>query len=84
MLTGKDVIMFILKYDLINEKIFEDDVLSDVFIHSSKVAECFGVGNATIKVMYEMGTLHGFDINGELYFPKAILDMKGDAKVDKK
>ena len=80
MLTGKDIIMFILKYDLINEKIFEDDV----FIHSSKVAECFGVGNATIKVMYDMGTLHGFDINGELYFPKAILDMKGDAKVDKK
>lgn len=84
MITGKDVIMFILKYDLVNEKIFADGIIDKALVHSSKVAEYFGVGVATIKAMYEMGTLHGFEIDGELYFPRAILNTKGDAKVNEK
>ena len=82
-MTGKDIIMFILKYDLVNEKIFTDDIINESLTHISKVAERFGVGIATIKAMYEMGTLRGFEINGELYFPKAmLLNSKGDAKVN--
>lgn len=83
MITGKDIIMFILKYDLVNERIFMDEVIDDTFIHASKVAEHFGVGVATIKTMNDLGTIRGFVINGELYFPKAILNTKGDAKVEK-
>lgn len=82
-MTRKDLIMFIIKYDLVNEKIFTDDIINEALVHSSKVAEKFGVGVATIKTMYDMGTLHGFEINGELYFPSAILTTKGDAKVEK-
>ena len=84
MMTGKDIIMFILKYDLVNEKIFTEDIINEALVHESKVAEYFGVGIATIRAMYELGTLHGFEINGELYFPKAILKTKGDAKVNEK
>lgn len=83
MITGKDIIMFILKYDLVNEKIFTEEFISEMLIPAFKVAEHFGVGVATIKTMHELGTIRGFMINGELYFPKAILNTKGDAEVER-
>ncbi len=83
MITGKDIIMFILKYDLVNERIFTDEFIEEMFVPATRVAEHFLVGVATIQAMHELGTIRGFVINGELYFPKAILNTKGDAGVEK-
>lgn len=84
MLTGKDIIIYILENDLVNTEFIADKIFSDLFINAAEVAEYFGVGVATIEAMYKMKKLRGITIDGELYFPRVILRSKGDAEVNEK
>lgn len=84
MLTGKDIIIYILENDLVNTEFICDKVFSDLFIGAAEVAEYFGVGVATIETMYLMKKIRGIKIDGELYFPRVILKSKGDSEVNEK
>lgn len=74
--------MYILKNDLIDKEIIAEGALSDILVGAPKVAEHFGMGVAAIETMHELGMVHGIEIDGGLYFPKAILNAKGVAKVE--
>lgn len=84
MLTGKDIIVYILENDLVNTEFVADKIFDDLFIGASEVAEYFGVGVATIEAMYKLKRIRGIKINGELYFPRVLVRAKGDAEVDEK
>ena len=76
MITGKDIITYILENDLVNETIIPD--VSDIFATPDEVAVKFGVGTAVINTMYELGLIKGFNIGGKLYFSKGLEKLKGD------
>ena len=77
MLTGKDIIVYILENNLVDTEFIADKMFSELFVEASEVAEYFGVGVATIEAMYQLKKIHGFKIDGELYFPRIILGSKG-------
>ena len=82
MLTGKDIIVYILENNLVDTEFICDKMFSDLFIEAAEVAEYFGVGVATIEAMYQLKKIHGVKIGGELYFPRIILGPKGVAEVE--
>lgn len=78
MLTGKDIILFILENNLVDKVLITKENLSNFLVDSDKVAEHFGVGIFTVKGLHDLGKIHGIKIDGDLYFPKSILETKGD------
>ena len=64
-ITGKDLIIYILKNDLENENI--EYILTQTFLTKEKVAIRLGVGVETVKTMAQLGLLPSIMINGELY-----------------
>lgn len=81
MITGKDVIMFILKYDLVNEEILPEKLFieNSAFLTIEGLAAKLGVGVATIKALYEAGMIFGVELGGMIYFSKDTELPKGDA-----
>lgn len=67
-MTGRDLIIYILKNNLEDEPVFENDVLLG-FLNESEAAVKFEVGVATIRVWYEAGLLEGVKINDAIYIP---------------
>lgn len=72
-MTGKELIIYILKNDLENEEVFSDGFfvgMMDVCETASK----FSVGTATIHAWYQLGMLPGINIEDNLYFLKDVKD----------
>ena len=67
-MTGRDLIIYILKNNLEDKPVFEDGVLLG-FLNESEAAVKFEVGVATIRVWYEAGLLEGVKINDAIYIP---------------
>lgn len=64
-MTGKDLIIYILKNDLENENI--EYILTQTFLTKERVAIRLGVGVETVKTMAQLDLLPSIMINGELY-----------------
>lgn len=67
-MTGRDLIIYILKNNLEEKPVFENGVLLG-FLNESEAAVKFEVGVATIRVWYEAGLLEGVKINDAIYIP---------------
>lgn len=64
-MTGKDLIIYILKNDLENENI--EYILTQMFLTKERVAIRLGVGVETVKAMAQLDLLPSIMINGEIY-----------------
>ena len=73
-MTGKDLIVYILRHDLENEVIFDNGIFSKLFYTCEEVAVNFGVGTSTVRGWHMLGMIQGYDMNGCLYFPRSIED----------
>lgn len=71
MMTGRDLILYILEHKLEDEPIFEDGIFLG-FWDQNEAAIKFDVGVATIKAWYQVGMLPGIEINGIIYVPANI------------
>ena len=67
-MTGKDLIIYILKNNLEDEPIFEDGIFLG-FMTAMEAAVKFGVGINTIRLWVDMGSLDGIKIGDEIYIP---------------
>ena len=67
-MTGRDLIIYILKHDLEDRPVFENGQLLG-FLNEYDVAVKFEVGIATIRVWYETGLLEGIKIGNMIYIP---------------
>ena len=72
-MTGKELIIYILKNDLENEEVFSDGFFVGM-MDEKEAAIKFGVGVATIHTWYQIGVLTGINIEGNLYFLKDVKD----------
>lgn len=68
MITGKDLILYILQHDLENEEVFKDGKFLG-FMTEEEAAEKFGVGTATIDAWVAFGMLEHIQIGDALLIP---------------
>lgn len=67
-MTGRDLIIYILKNDLEDEQVFDFGVLLG-FITPEDAAKKFEVGLATINAWVEMGLLRSIKIGESIFIP---------------
>lgn len=72
-MTGKELIMYILRNDLENEIVLDKGIFLG-FINEEEAAAKFEVGIATLKVWYALGWINGYMIGDSIFFPKDIAD----------
>ena len=80
-MTGKELIMYILRNDLENEIVVKDGVFVWL-MDEDEAAVKFDVGVSTIRAWYICGMLSGTKIGGRLYFLRNIGDPRKDDKHD--
>lgn len=69
-MTGRDLILYILKNELENEEIFDENGLFKLGMSVKDAAVALEVGTETVKAWYKLGYLKGVKINDNLYiFP---------------
>lgn len=68
-MTGKEVIIYILQNDLVNEEVFENGIFVG-FMTEEEAAVKRGVGVETMRILCSIGALDGFKIGDKLYFRK--------------
>ena len=68
MLTGRELIIYILENHLEDEPVFDDGLFLG-FMNEMEAAVKFEVGTATIRVWYERGLLKGVKLGDTLYIP---------------
>lgn len=68
-MTGKELIIYILKHDLEDEPVIKDGVFLGL-INEEQAAIKFGVGVATIKAWYQTKMLQGIKIGNSIFFAK--------------
>lgn len=68
MMTGKDLIMYILMHDLEDEPVFSDGRFIG-FMTAEEAAAEFGVGVATIRVWLNEGLLNGIRLEDTIFIP---------------
>ncbi len=66
MLTGRDLIIYILQNDLENEPVFLDSGFLNL-LTEAEAATKFNVGVPTIKVWYERGLIKGIRVGDKIY-----------------
>lgn len=66
MITGKDLILYILQNNLEDKEIFNSDNKFAFLMDENEAAAELHVGVATIRVMYQMGMLKGFKIGDSI------------------
>lgn len=67
-MTGKDLIMYILKNNLEDEPVFKDGK----FVGFSTVPEMaakLGVGSATVETWASLGSIESVNVTGGIYIP---------------
>ena len=67
-MTGKDLIIYILENDLLEEQVYDGSRLLG-YTAAIEAAIHFDVGLATIYAWHELGLLNGIKIGGELFIP---------------
>jgi hypothetical protein len=82
-MTGKELIMYILRNNLENEIVLTDGVFLG-FINESEAAAKFDVGLATIKLWYVLGWINGYMIGDSIFFPKDIVDPREEREAEHK
>jgi len=70
-MTGKDLVLFILNNDLLDEQI-EDIKLNDSFLTIKEAAIKLGIGYNSLSDMIKLGLVDHIDIDGETYVHKNI------------
>ena len=68
MMTGRDLIVYILENGLEDKPIYEDGNILG-FMNEVEAAIKFGVGAPTIRAWYAMGMLDGVFVSNALYIP---------------
>lgn len=68
MLTGRDLIIYILENHLEDEPVFDDGLFLG-FMSENEAAVKFEVGTATIRVWYDRGLLKGVKLGNAIYIP---------------
>ena len=68
-MTGRELIIYILKNGLEDEPVIKDGVLLG-FMTSVEAAEKFNVGTATINVWLNRGILEGYELRDIIVIPK--------------
>ena len=68
MMTGRDLIIYILQNDLEDTPVFENGRLLG-FMTPQQAAVKFNVGESTIYAWYKLNQLQGIIIGTELYIP---------------
>jgi hypothetical protein len=68
LMTGKDLIIYILENDLENEQVFKDGELLG-FMSVDLAALKFGVGTTTIKVWADLNIIPYIKIGDTIYIP---------------
>lgn len=69
MITGKDLLIYIIENDLLDEPICQHGRLLG-FYTESDAAVAFGVGKATIRLWIERGDLNAIKVGDVLFIPK--------------
>lgn len=68
MMTGRDLILYILQNGLEDEPVFDDGIFLG-FMSEMEAAVKFNVGVATISTWYRCGMLPGIKIGNKIYIP---------------
>lgn len=76
-MTGKELIVYILEHDLVNEEIFKDNHCA-LFMTDMEVAALLGTGPSTVRAMYSMGLLRGFEVGNSLFLLKDYVRPRND------
>lgn len=69
MMTGKDLILYILMNNLEDEPILDEDGRFIGFMTENEAAVKFGVTTATIRVWINQDTIKGYRIGENVYIP---------------
>lgn len=73
-MTGRDLIVYILKHNLEDEDIFKDGKLVG-YISADEVAKTFDVGMETVKVWIDQGMIDGvIKLNSRFLIPENWLE----------
>ena len=75
-MKGKDLISYILDNNLENEELFKNGIFDPKIIGLMSMTEAaakYGVGLATMKVLYNSNKEKGVIIGNEVYFPIKII-----------
>ena len=72
-MTGRDLIVYILKNNLENEEVFKDGVFLG-FLNEKGVAVKFKVGIETVKVWRQYGLIKGIQVGDSIFFPGDLKD----------
>lgn len=68
-MTGKELIIYILKNNLENEEIFKNGKITG-FLTTEEAAAKWGVGVETIKMWNSISIIDGISIGKTIYIPK--------------
>lgn len=80
MMTGRDLIIYILQNNLEDTLVFEDGKILG-FLTIEEVAVQFDVGIATIKVWLDVGYIKGVKFGDNIYIPvKSVSDLIKELK----
>lgn len=80
MMTGRDLIIYILENNLEDTKVFEDGKLLG-FLSIEEAAVQFDVGIATITVWLDVGYIKGIKFGDKIYIPvKSVSDLITELK----
>ena len=71
MMTGRDLIVYILENNLEDEQVFKDGVFLG-FMSIEKTAEKFNVGKATVEAWIKLGNLQGVKVGDTFLIPANI------------
>lgn len=66
-LTGRDLILYILKNNLEDKPLFSEDTLPGCLISESKAATLLNTGVASIRALCKIGKLQGVKIGETIY-----------------
>lgn len=72
MITGRDLIIYILQNNLEDESVFKDGKFVG-FISTAEAAARFEVGEETVKTWYKLDVLKGIEVGNELFIAADIL-----------
>jgi hypothetical protein len=79
LMTGRDLIMYILQNNLEDEVVIKDGIFIWL-MNEEEAAVKFGVGIAQIRAWYVCGMLNGTKIGDQLYFLRNTADPRKDDK----
>ena len=71
-MTGKDIILFIINNNLINEEFGMDDRDDGAFMTTEEASVKLGISISSLLDMVKLGIIDSLDVNGQKYFYKNI------------